>query len=112
MALSFYPRLKHSTEVSERHAMLICEKIPGGKFGKVGWNMELILCMVIGIVIGVVIGRQVFRRDVVGSLRVDQSDPDSGPYLFLELSHKGANAIYKKKYVVLKVNLKDYISHE
>ena len=60
-------------------------------FGKVGWNMELILCMVIGIVIGVVIGRQVFRRDVVGSLRVDQSDPDSGPYLFLELSHKGAN---------------------
>lgn len=74
--------------------------------------MELILCMVIGIVIGVVIGRQVFRRDVVGSLRVDQSDPDSGPYLFLELSHKGANAIYNKKYVVLKVNLKDYISHE
>lgn len=74
--------------------------------------MELILCMVIGIVIGVVIGRQVFRRDVVGSLRVDQSDPDSGPYLFLELSHKGANVIYKKKYVVLKVNLKDYISHE
>lgn len=34
MALSFYPKLKHSTEVSERHAMLIFEKIPGGKFGK------------------------------------------------------------------------------
>lgn len=33
-ALSFYPRLKHSTKVSERHAMLICEKIPGEKFGK------------------------------------------------------------------------------
>ena len=61
--------------------------------------MELILCMIIGMIIGFVFGRQVFRRDVVGSLRVDQSDPDSGPYLFLELSHKGANAIYKKKYV-------------
>lgn len=54
--------------------------------------MELILCMIIGIIIGIVFGRQVFRRDVVGSLRVDQSDPDSGPYLFLELSHKGADA--------------------
>ncbi len=68
--------------------------------------------MVVGIIIGIVFGRQVFRRDVIGSLRVDQSDPDSGPYLFLELSHIGANAIYKKKYVVLKVNIKDYISHE
>ena len=66
----------------------------------------------LGIIIGIVFGRQVFRRDVVGSLRIDQSDPDSGPYLFLELSHKGADAIYKKRYVVLKVNIKDYISHE
>ena len=46
--------------------------------------MELILCMIVGIIIGIVFGRQVFRRDVVGSLRIDQSDPDSGPYLFLE----------------------------
>ena len=74
--------------------------------------MELVICIIVGIVIGIVFGRQVFRRNVVVSLRVDQSDPDSGPYLFLELSHKGANAIYKKKYVVLKVNIKDYISHE
>lgn len=74
--------------------------------------MELIFCTIVGIIIGIVFGRQVFRRDVVGSLRVDQSDPDGGPYLFLELSHKGADAIYKKRYVVLKVNIKDYISHE
>ena len=117
MALSFYPRLKCSTEVSERHVMLIFEKIPGGKFGKRfferwGQNMELIICIIVGIIIGIVFGRRVFRSDVVGSLRIDQSDPDSGPYLFLELSHKGADAIYKKRYVVLKVNIKDYISHE
>ena len=117
MALSFYPRLKCSTEVSERHVMLIFEKIPGGKFGKRfferwGQNMELIICIIVGIIIGIVFGRRVFRSDVVGSLRVDQSDPDSGPYLFLELSHEGVDAIYKKKYVVLKVNIQDYISHE
>ena len=91
MALSFYPRLKCSTEVSERH---------------------VIICIIVGIIIGIVFGRRVFRSDVVGSLRVDQSDPDSGPYLFLELSHEGVDAIYKKKYVVLKVNIQDYISHE
>ena len=117
MALSFYARLKCSTEVSERHVMLIFEKIPGGKFGKRfferwGQNMELIICIIVGIIIGIVFGRRVFRSDVVGSLRVDQSDPDSGPYLFLELSHEGVDAIYKKKYVVLKVNIQDYISHE
>ena len=51
MALAFYPRLKCSTEVSERHVMLIFEKIPGGKFGKRfferwGQNMELIICII------------------------------------------------------------------
>lgn len=35
--------------------------------------MELVICIIVGIVIGIVFGRQVFRRDVVGSLRVDQS---------------------------------------
>lgn len=74
--------------------------------------MEPILCVIAGIVIGIVLGWQIFRRCVVGSLRVDQSDPDGGPYLFLELSHEGAEKIYKKRYVVLKVNIKDYISHE
>ena len=74
--------------------------------------MELSLCMIIGIIIGIVFGRQVFRRDVVGSLRVDQSDPDSGPYLFLELDPDGADAIYKQRYVRLRVELRNYISHK
>lgn len=51
--------------------------------------MELIICIIVGIIIGIVFGRRVFRSDVVGSLRVDQSDPDSGPYLFLSCLMKG-----------------------
>ena len=74
--------------------------------------MNLIIVLLIGVVIGMLVSRFVFREKSVGSLRVDESDPDSGPYLFLELSHKGADAIYKKRYVVLKVNIKNYISHE
>ena len=48
----------------------------------------------------------------MGSLRVDESDPDSGPYLFLELDRSGADAIYKQRYVRLRVELKNYISHK
>ena len=74
--------------------------------------MSWIMVLLIGIVVGLILSRFIFKEKPVGSLRVDQSDPDSGPYLFLELSYEGVDAIYKKKYVVLKVNIKDYISHE
>ena len=74
--------------------------------------MNLIMVLLIGTSIGLILSRFIFKEKPVGSLRVDQSDPDSGPYLFLELSHEGVDARYKKKYVVLKVNIQDYISHE
>lgn len=74
--------------------------------------MNLIMVLLIGTSIGLILSRFIFKEKPVGSLRVDQSDPDSGPYLFLELSHEGVDVIYKKKYVVLKVNIQDYISHE
>ena len=45
-------------------------------------------------------------------LLIDESDPDSGPYLFLELDRSGADAIYKQRYVRLRVELKNYISHK
>lgn len=74
--------------------------------------MELIVVLVIGILIGMVIAKFAFRDKTIGSLRVDQSDPDSGPYLFLELSPGGVDEIYKKKYVSLRVDLKNYISQK
>lgn len=74
--------------------------------------MGPIVVLVIGILIGMVIAKFIFRDKPIGSLRVDQSDPDSGPYLFLELSPGGADEIYKKKYVSLRVDLKNYISQK
>lgn len=74
--------------------------------------MELIVALAIGILIGMVITKFAFRDKPIGSLRVDQSDPDSGPYLFLELSPGGADKIYKKTYVSLRVDLKNYISQK
>ena len=74
--------------------------------------MELVVALVIGILIGISIAKFAFRDIPIGSLRVDQSDPDSGPYLFLELDRSGADAIYKQRYVRLRVELKNYISHK
>ena len=73
--------------------------------------MELII-LVIGILIGLFIERYIFQEKPIGSLRVDQSDPDSGPYLFLELDPGGANEIHKKQCVSLRVEIKNYISHK
>lgn len=72
--------------------------------------MELVIIFCIGILVGCVITLSIFRMRSVGSLRIDTSDPDDGPYLFLELS-KDVGAVYQKKYVTLKVNTKSFISH-
>lgn len=74
--------------------------------------MVIAILILIGILVGMFMSRFIFKEKSVGSLRVDQSDPDSGPYLFLELNRDGAEAIYKKRYVRLRVDLKNYISHK
>lgn len=74
--------------------------------------MAIVIAVLIGILVGIFMSRFIFKEKSVGSLRVDQSDPDSGPYLFLELNRDGTEAIYKKRYVRLRVDLKNYISHK
>lgn len=68
--------------------------------------MSLAIGLLIGVMVGVLLSRFIFKEKPVGSLRVDESDPDSGPYLFLELDRSGADAIYKQRYVRLRVELK------
>lgn len=71
----------------------------------------MIALFAIGVVVGCILTRLIFRFQSVGDLRIDTSDPDDGPYMFLELS-KDVHTLMRQKYVVLKVNLKNYISHE
>lgn len=68
--------------------------------------------LLLGIATGIFTAKGIFREKPIGSLRVDDSDPDSGPYLFLELDPNGADAIYKKKYVWLRVRIENYIPHK
>ena len=74
--------------------------------------MNLIIVLLIGVVIGMLVSRFMFREKPVGSLRVDESDPDSGPYLFLELDRSFKDSIYKRRYIRLRVKLKNYISQK
>lgn len=69
--------------------------------------MELVMVFAIGVVIGCIFSSIIRRSKSVGALRIDSFDPD-GPFMFLELS-KGVDIVASKKYVVLKVNLKNFI---
>lgn len=72
--------------------------------------MEFVIIFAIGIVVGSIIILVIIRPLDIGTLRIDTSDPD-GPFMFLELS-KGVDTIASKKQVILKVNLKSYISQK
>jgi len=45
-----------------------------------------------------------------GTLRIDSSDPD-GPYMFLEV-RRSTEDIRKKPFVILRVNLKSYLTRK
>lgn len=68
-----------------------------------------IFIFIVGFLVGGGITVAIFKAKYVGTLRVDTSDPD-GPFIFLEAS-KSIDFIASKKSVMLKVNLKNYISH-
>ena len=58
--------------------------------------MNLVIIFILGVLVGAIFTGIVFRLFLVGTLRVDHSDPD-GPFLFLELS-KRVEAVVSKKY--------------
>ena len=70
-----------------------------------------ILALVIGILIGFRIGKAKFYIRSIGDLRIDQSDQDDGPHLFLELD-ANVPAVLSQKYVAFRVKAEDFVSHE
>lgn len=94
---------------------MIFEKLPGVKIPENVFRKEdhmPLIWLLVGILIGLLVSRFIFKDKPIGSLRVDQSDPYSEPYLFLELDQGGMNDIYKKQSVRLRVKIKNYISHK
>lgn len=68
-----------------------------------------LIALFAGYVMTKIISAVKFRKPI-GTLRLDRSDET--PYLFLEIEDSGMEQILKKKYVVLKVSLENYISRE
>jgi len=60
------------------------------------------LIFLIGITVGCVATQFIFKRDIIGDLRIDRSDTIDGPYLFLELN-KGLDSFSNKQYVFMRV---------
>lgn len=69
--------------------------------------MDFILNIALGVVIGLLLAR-IFRPKPVGYLRMDHSDPDDEPYLFLELEEE-PSTLFKRKEVVLLTKIEDFI---
>ena len=62
-------------------------------------------------ILGCIITRFIFRAKPIGTLVVDESDPEDGPYLFLE-SRAHPQVIKNMKHVVLNVDVRNYISQK
>lgn len=73
--------------------------------------MGIAIAIIAGIIIGVIMFALFVRTHLSGNLRVDHSIPEDDPYLFLELS-KSVSTILKKKFVILKVRVEDFIPHK
>ena len=73
----------------------------------------LIIFLLIGIALGSILTYILCHDDtmMVGKLRVDKSDPDDGPYLFLELT-TSPEFIENSKRVILEVDVKNFISQK
>lgn len=73
--------------------------------------MWVLLVLVIGVLLGITASAVFFHAKIIGSLRVDHSDPTEPPYLFLEVK-KNPNALDHGCIVVLRVRRENFVTHE
>lgn len=67
--------------------------------------MMYVLFLLAGMLIGVAVTTLLLVKDTIGTLRVNDSDPDSQPYLFLEIDNGKAYKLQKDKLITLRVEL-------
>ena len=70
----------------------------------------LVIPLVTGFGLGYLCSALARRKKPVGTLRVDRSDPDDAPYLFLELEQDGMTKIHQNKTALFKVDLNSYLT--
>ena len=73
--------------------------------------MDIVIAVIVGGIVGMLATLLIFSTISAGNLRVDRSIPEDDPYLFLELT-KSVSTVLKKKFVVLRVRVEDFIPHK
>lgn len=68
------------------------------------------LSFLFGVGIGAIVTSLLIRS--VGVIRIDQSDPDDRPYLFLEINRGCYEKLLRSKKVVFEVRKENYISQK
>lgn len=58
-----------------------------------------------GIIAGIILMRVLFNKEIVGTIKVDSSDPDSPPFLFLEIDRGKGELLQKRELITLRVDL-------
>ena len=66
---------------------------------------------ILGLAVGYIIAKIFYKDEPIGDLRIDESDPEDGPYLFLELKTKPKYFKHRNR-VTLNVKAKNYISQK
>lgn len=75
--------------------------------------LGIIMLILFGVAFGGVLMYLFLYEKPIGTLVVDMSDPDDGPYTFLEVPPEhGPEFIKQRKKVTLKVEIKNYISQK
>lgn len=73
----------------------------------------LIMCLIFfsGVSLGAALTAAITYKKPVGKLRIDRSEPNEAPYLFLELS-QSVSDIEHKKHVLMQVKSESFIPHK
>ena len=71
--------------------------------------MYEVILVLAGFLLGLIVVGAVAYKAAVGTLRIDQSDPEDGPYPFLE-GTKPLHYIMSRKFVILSVKVENYLS--
>lgn len=71
----------------------------------------IVACAILMWIGGFMVGRATSKKQPVGTLHIDTSDPVDGPHLFLELATNPQHIMHEKQ-VTLDVNTGSYISHK
>ena len=75
-------------------------------------HTPFIMGIIVGIMLSCIFLRFFIQSRNIGDIRMDCSDPDSPPFLFLEIRRSKRHLIKGDKYVIARIKTKNYISQK